>query len=239
MKGLKQSNMPIDIQALSENYEKIRTRIRHAAGTAERFEKITLIAVSKIQPVEAIRALYQLGQRDFGENYVQELSKKAELLQDCPELRWHFIGHLQSNKAKVLVPLVSAIHSIDSKKLAREVAKACETTGRTRPLPVFLEVNMDGESTKTGLHPSELKELAEIVSQTPQLLLQGLMCIPSPEGDPSPKFAHLRKLEHELRPTSHSSLSMGMSGDFEKAISAGATHIRVGTALFGARPKAE
>lgn len=221
--------------SLLESYQQIQGKILAAAGDPTRFKNITLIAVSKTQSAEKIRALYQLGQRDFGENYAQELVQKAEQLKDCSEIRWHFIGHLQSNKAKTVVPLCFSIHSIDSEKLAKEIAKACRSSGRKLPLPVFIEVNIDQEDSKAGLEPGQLKNLASAIQKLPELSLQGLMCIPSAEGDASQSFAMLRSLEKELHPASKGALSMGMSSDFEAAISEGATHIRVGTALFGSR----
>jgi hypothetical protein len=197
---------------------------------------VTLVAVSKGQPASAIAELYKLGHRDFGENYAQELVAKAEELHACYDLRWHFIGHLQSNKAKLLMPHLHSVHSVDSIKLARELAKRWKEQDRDGKLPTFLEVNIDGESSKTGLMPDQVASLAErIADEFRELELQGLMCIPNPEGAGA-AFAHLRALELKCQPHTRGKLSMGMTQDFEQAIREGATHVRVGTAIFGPRP---
>jgi hypothetical protein len=199
-----------------------------------------LIAVSKKQPDEKIEELYRLGHRDFGENYVQELVAKAVELErrGCTDIRWHFIGHLQTNKAKLLIPHVASVHSVDSEKIAHALAKAWGATGRVESLPVFIEVNISREVSKTGAAPEEVESLGRSVSRISQLELQGLMCVPAAsEGESQlrQRFTELKDLEASLRNVSRRQLSMGMSGDFELAIAQGATHVRVGTALFGAR----
>lgn len=213
-------------------YEKIRSQIASACKQAGRNpETVTLIAVSKNQPFEKIKTLYDLGQRDFGENYVQELLGKSQaaIEQGLTEIRWHMIGHLQTNKVKQITGIVSMIHSVDSIKLAQEISKRAEHV-----LPVLLEINLDEEETKSGLTPSELPFIASEIALMRNLELRGLMCIPNPKNTQDP-FKRLATLEQSLRPLTHGVLSMGMSDDFEEAILAGATHIRVGTALFGAR----
>lgn len=205
-------------------------------------DRVTLLAVSKTHPAEAIEALYRLGHRDFGENYVQELVAKAEDLKarGITDIRWHFIGHLQTNKAKALAPYLFAIHSIDSEKLARELAKRHEAAGSAQPIRAFIEVNIDEEESKSGVAPSEAPALAETLSKLPQLDLRGLMCIPSSEGGQSGEaFRKLRELELRCRPWTKGELSMGMTQDFETAIREGSTHVRVGTAIFGSRPPKE
>jgi pyridoxal phosphate enzyme (YggS family) len=222
---------------LAANYRQIMRRITALAGGAG---KVTLIAVSKTQPAEAIEALYSLGHRDFGENYAQELIEKATQLESaCPGIRWHFIGHLQTNKVKTLLPYVHAVHSVDSERLAGELDKRWRQlhSGDVR-LSCFLEVNIDGEATKSGIHPETAPPLAEtIASSYGALKLEGLMAIPA-AGEAAAvqkSFAALRELETKCRPHTSGRLSMGMSGDYELAIPEGATHIRVGTALFGPR----
>lgn len=193
---------------------------------------VTLVAASKTQSIEAIQALYRLGQRDFGENYVQELSEKARQLHQLglTDIRWHFIGHLQRNKVKDLFPWTHAVHSVDSLRIAEELARRFDGTS---PLPIFVEVNLDAEDTKNGVPSGECRQLCEKIAAFSNLDLQGLMCIPA-LASPSP-FTHLRELERTCRPFTRGGLSMGMSEDFAQAIAAGATHVRVGTALFGPR----
>jgi pyridoxal phosphate enzyme (YggS family) len=194
-----------------------------------------------MHPVEAIEALYYLGQRDFAENYAQELQSKAAKLEKrgCTGIRWHFIGHLQTNKVKALLPYLHAVHAVDSEKLARELARHWKTLDRHGRLPVFIEVNIDQEESKSGLPPEAVPEFAYLLSKIPELWIQGLMCIPAASGSSEAArdaFRRLRELEVRSRPHTAGRLSMGMSGDFEAAIQEGATHIRVGTALFGPRP---
>ncbi len=214
---------------LAQRFSAIQAKVR-AAGNA------TLIAVSKTQPTDAIEELYRLGQRDFGENYVQELLEKAEELErrGCSGIVWHFIGHLQTNKVKALLTRASVIHTVDSIRLATEISKRWAALGRKSPLPIFLEVNIDQEPTKHGLRPDEVQGVAEQVRALPGLELQGLMCIPEPgaaaQGNP---FARLRSLGE--RTLGRARYSMGMTSDFEDAIANGSTHVRVGTAIFGKR----
>lgn len=209
-------------------------------GTAERVARlraelpagVTLVAVSKTQPAAAIREAYAAGQRDFGENYAQEWRAKAEALADLADLRWHFVGSLQTNKVRLLAGRVHAIHTVDREELAREISKRFSQRGaRVR---VFLEVNTGGEATKGGCAPGEAPGLAEAVRALPGLELVGLMCIPPPEEDPRPHFRLLRALRDRL---GLAELSMGMSADWRIAIEEGATVVRVGTAIFGERPR--
>jgi pyridoxal phosphate enzyme (YggS family) len=227
---------------LAERYRQVSKRIADAAQAAGRDPRaITLIAVSKTQPVEAIAALYALGHRDFGENYAQELAEKAERLKEaCPGIRWHFIGHLQTNKVKAVLPHAHSIHSVDSERLAAEIDKRWQQLHGTGapPLPCFVEINVDGEDSKAGAAPDQAQALtARIASSFACIRLEGLMAIPATERteDVARSFARLRELEARCRPATSGLLSMGMSGDYELAIREGATHVRVGTALFGAR----
>jgi PLP dependent protein len=225
------------MSTLEERYHQIQKQIQTAMGSEKAASKVTLIAVSKAQPVEAIEALYKLGQRDFGENYVQELTQKAMDLnrRRCSGIRWHFMGHLQTNKIKALIPFVHTVHSVDSEKLAKKLAAAWATSGRISHLPIFLEVNVEQEKSKTGIKPTEVKELSESIAKLPELQLQGLMCIPNPTSDVRKQFAQLKKLAHQCRSFTKGMLSMGMSNDYEIALKEGATHVRIGTAIFGQR----
>lgn len=226
-------------EELATRWEDLRQRVARAAARAHRQpEEITVIAVTKVFPAEVIRAAYRLGVRDFGENYVQEFEAKARELEGLDGARFHFIGHLQSNKARRAVQLFDAIQTVDSIKLARRLDEAVAALRPGRKLPVMIEVKLSPEDTKSGLPPEELPALVEALRSLPHLELTGLMTMPPYFDDPEasrPYFRRLRALaeEHGL-----AHLSMGMSHDFEVAIEEGATHIRIGTALFGPRKPA-
>jgi pyridoxal phosphate enzyme (YggS family) len=197
---------------------------------------ITLIAVAKTFPPAIVREAYEAGLRDFGENKAQELVAKHRELADAA-IRWHFVGHLQTNKVRSVVPLAHLIHSIDSLPLAQKIAEAAPSGGT---VPALLQVNTSGEPTKYGVAPSDLPALIEGVSALEGITIRGLMTLGPLTEDRSAvraAFRQLRALSEPLRARvpAASILSMGMSGDFEIAIEEGATHVRVGTALFGAR----
>jgi PLP dependent protein len=226
--------------SLESNLESIRQRIAAACGRAGRDPaEVTLLAVAKGQPPEAIREAAELGLEFFGENRVQEAKAKINL---CPgRLRWHMIGHLQTNKCRDAVHLFEMIQSVDKLEVARELNKWAERQAKT--MPVLVEVNAAGESSKFGYRREQLlAELPEL-NALPKLEIHGLMTIAPWTADPEkvrPVFRQLRELKHECEeslgaPLAH--LSMGMSGDFEVAVEEGATLVRIGTALFGARPK--
>lgn len=219
------------MDALKEFLEKIR---RSAAG-AGRADVPSLIAVSKFQPTDRILDLYRQGQRDFGENYVQELlSKHAEIAaRGAGDVRFHFIGKLQSNKVKQLLPAVAMIHSVDSVKLLREIDKQAKTLGMK--IPVFFQVNIDQEPTKGGFPPAELAALHEAVAGCTAVIPAGLMAIPDPTLSPEDAFRRMAELSKVHGHALGAGLSMGMSADFETAIRHGSTHVRIGTALFGER----
>lgn len=224
-------------QALTD----VRARIAAAAEAAGRDPAaVKLVAVSKTHPASAVREAYEAGQRDFGENYVQELLQKAEELKDLPELRWHLIGHLQRNKAKQVAPLVSLLHTVDSVELARELDKRLAASVPTRVLPVLVEVSIAGEEQKHGLAPENLAALLQGIEALPRLALRGLMCVPPFTENPAgaaPHFDRLARLQAEHGGAARlPELSMGMTHDLEPAVAAGATLVRVGTAIFGARP---
>jgi pyridoxal phosphate enzyme (YggS family) len=191
---------------------------------------VTLVAVSKSQPAEAIREAFAAGQRHFGENYVQEWREKADALGDLQGLIWHFVGSLQTNKVKYLAGRVGFVHTVDREELGREIARRWEKAGaRAR---VLVEVNLGGEASKGGCAPAEVPALVERLRGLPALEVAGLTCIPPPGEDPRPHFAALRGLRDRL---GLRELSMGMSGDYPAAIEEGATLVRVGTAIFGER----
>lgn len=187
--------------------------------------RATLIAVSKLHPAEAIVEAYALGQRDFGENYAQELVSKAQLLKArCPELRWHFIGRLQKNKINLLAEHVFAWHTVDSVETAQALAK------RVGGAQVLVQVNVARESQKGGVLP---EAIGDTLASCAGLTVRGLMTIHPAQGSPTPHFRALAALRDAHLPGGW--LSMGMSHDFAEAIACGATHVRIGTAIFGAR----
>jgi pyridoxal phosphate enzyme (YggS family) len=210
---------------------RLRAHMALAAKPARRkAEDITLIAISKTYGAEAILPLLQEGQRVFGENRVQEVQAKwPELKALYPDVQLHLVGQLQSNKAEDAVALFDAIHSVDRPSLVTALAKAMEKLGRR--IPVFVQVNIGAEEQKGGCAIADLPALLAQVREA-GLPLAGLMCVPPAEIEAAPFFALLDKLADE---NGVSGLSMGMSGDFETAIQLGATHIRIGSALFGAR----
>lgn len=203
-----------------------------AALRAQMPAAVTLVAVSKTQPAEAIRQAYAAGQRDFGENYAQEWRAKADALRDCPELRWHFVGGLQTNKVKLIAGRVAFVHTVDRLELARELSR--RLAAREARLRVFVEINVAGEASKEGCRPEQAPELAEAVRALAGLELVGLMCIPPAGADPRPHFRMLRGLRDRL---GLAELSMGMSADWREAVEEGATFVRIGTAIFGEREK--
>jgi pyridoxal phosphate enzyme (YggS family) len=223
--------------SIAERIEAVRQRIRRAERAAGRPEgSVRLVAVSKTQPAEALAAAYGCGQRDFGENYLQEALDKQERLAHF-DIGWHFIGPIQSNKTKPIAQRFAWVHSVDRLKIA-------ERLNEQRPfhlprLNVCLQVNVSGEASKGGVSFEELPALAARVVQLPRLRLRGLMAIPAPADDPAEQRAsfHALRLAFEgLSELGMDTLSMGMSEDLEAAVSEGATLVRIGTAVFGARP---
>lgn len=209
----------------------VQERIAAAARLARRKPaQVSLIAISKTKPAEEIEPLLEAGHRLFGENRVQEAQGKWPALKErWPDAQLHLVGQLQSNKADDAVALFDAIHSLDRPSLVKALAKAFDKAGRT--VPCFVQVNIGAEEQKGGCAIADLPALLE-QARAARIPLAGLMCVPPLDGEPAPNFALLAKLagEHGL-----TGLSMGMSGDFETAVTLGATHVRVGTALFGAR----
>jgi PLP dependent protein len=224
----------------ARNLASVRERISCAARACGRDpSEVTLIAVSKTHGEEAVREAYAAGQRDFGENYAQEFEAKARALADLRDLRWHFIGHLQSNKAKLVAPFASMIETVDSLRLIDELSRSALRHGRT--MGCLVQVNVGEEPQKSGCAAQEVAPLLEAVEAAKGLALSGLMTLPPFHLDAQETRVHFRALK-ALRDAHGGAkrlphLSMGMSHDFEDAIEEGATIVRVGTAIFGERPR--
>ena len=215
-------------EEIAAGVAEVRERIARAAARSGRDPAgVTLVAVTKTKPLEDALAAWAAGIRAFGENRVQEAEEKFPALPEDAER--HLIGPLQSNKANRAARVASVVQTVDSADLARRLSRAAESAGKR--LTVFLEVHLGGEATKAGIEPADAAGLAEEVRRLPALTLAGLMTIPPP-GDTRPHFAALRRLAKEL---GVAELSMGMSDDFEAAVEEGATHVRIGTAIFGHR----
>ncbi len=223
------------MSTIAENSATVLERIAAASRTAGRDPAtVGLLAVSKTKPAAALREAAGAGLRDFGENYLQEALDKQLELADLP-LVWHFIGPIQSNKTRAIASHFDWVHSVDRLKIAQRLAE--QRPPERGPLNICLQVNVSGEASKSGCHPDELPALATAVNQLPNLRLRGLMAIPEPTDDPASQraaFARLRTLSEALN-LGLDTLSMGMSQDLEAAIAEGATWVRIGTALFGAR----
>jgi pyridoxal phosphate enzyme (YggS family) len=218
---------------IADNWRVVRARVDAACVRAKRDPgEVTIVAVSKLHPASAVREAAAAGATDFGENYAQELvSKRGE----CGDVRWHFIGRLQRNKAKLVAGQVALVHAVDSIDLATELGKRAKAVQ-----PILLAVNVGGEDTKSGVAEAVALELARGFATIPNIRLDGLMTMPPPADDPEasrPYFENLRALRDQLAKTLGPLpiLSMGMSGDFEVAIACGASHVRIGTAIFGPR----
>ncbi len=223
---------------IANNLASVRTQIAAACLRAHRRpDDVTLVAVSKLQPSAYIEAAYAAGQRDFGENYAQELRDKSTELAHVPELRWHAIGPLQTNKVKYVAKVATSFHALFNLEIAEELNKRREG----HPIDVFIEVNIAAEDSKSGIAPAQVAALAEKVRKLPGLRLVGLMCMPPQPEPPTawtpednrPHFAALRELGKSLGLTQ---LSMGSTSDYEVAIEEGATVVRVGRSIFGSRP---
>ncbi len=225
--------------SVAANLAAVKARIAAAAVAAGRDPAgVKLVAVSKKHGPDAVREAYAAGQRAFGENYAQELDAKAGALGDLPDLEWHFIGHLQTNKAKLVAARAHVVHTVDSAALARELGKRAGKTGRAGPLPVLIEVSVGGEAQKSGAAPSDIDEVMRAIAEQPSLALRGLMTMPPVDDLGAARrvfetLVSLRNLHGGTRVLPE--LSMGMSDDLEVAVACGATMVRVGTAIFGPR----
>ena len=225
---------------MKQRLEQVRERIRKACESCERDpDSVRLVAVSKTVAADIVKEAIAAGVTIVGENYVQEAREKFKALVQYP-LSWHFIGHLQSNKAKYAVRLFDLIHTVDSLKLAFELDKQAAKAGKVQQ--ILVQVNISGEDTKSGIPADEAPRLISEISRMENIALKGLMTMPPYFYQPEkvrPFFAALRKLRDQIEQTqpnvSLSELSMGMTGDFEAAIREGATLVRIGTAIFGER----
>jgi PLP dependent protein len=220
---------------IPDNLQAVRARIAAAARAAGRDPgAVRLLAVSKTHAPERIREAYAAGQRDFGENYVQEALDKMAQLAELP-LEWHLVGPLQSNKTRAVAGRFQWVHSVDREKVARRLSE--QRPAGMAPLNVLIQVNASGEGSKSGVALGEAQALAAAIAGLPNLRLRGLMAIPEP-GAPAARFRAVGEVYAELREAfGLDTLSLGMSDDLEAAIAAGSTMVRIGTAIFGARPK--
>ncbi|MGO9862828.1 MAG: YggS family pyridoxal phosphate-dependent enzyme [Terriglobales bacterium] len=232
--------------SIAENIAQVREQIAAAARRAGRNPSdVTLMGVSKTFPVECIREAYAAGLRVFGESRVQEFAGKADALRDLPDAEWHLIGHLQSNKAAKAVELFDAVDSVDSARMAEKLNAVAESAGKI--LPVLIEINVGGEQAKSGVvtGSDELEQILQGAPRWGNLEIRGLMTVPPYTEDPEGARAYFRQLRQVrdgigargLPKIGMAALSMGMSHDFQVAIEEGSTCVRVGTAIFGERPK--
>lgn len=226
---------------IAQHIAKVRKQVEQACIKFGRHpSEVNILAVSKKQPVDALRQAITLGQRAFGENYLQEALEKQAALAQTANLEWHFIGPLQSNKTRNVAEAFDWVHSLDRLKLAQRLND--QRPADKPPLQVLIQVNVSQEASKSGVTPEALPDLAAAVQALPRLQWRGLMCLPAPSSDPTQQraaFAQLAALQRELQqrwPDARlDTLSMGMSGDLEAAIAEGSTLVRIGTAIFGAR----
>ena len=225
---------------LGNNYRSVVERIRAAEKNSSRkSSSVELIAVGKLHTAEAIRQLAEFGQKAFAENFVQEAIFKQQQLSDV-DIEWHFIGSIQSNKTRDIANHFSWVHSVDRFKIARRLGD--QRAEFLSPLNICLQVNLQREESKSGVSRAQLLPLLEQMQDLPRITVRGFMIVPKPVSDPSQQrevFGQLRELLEEANRSGHSldTLSMGMTADLEQAIAEGATHVRIGTALFGLRPK--
>jgi pyridoxal phosphate enzyme (YggS family) len=211
--------------AIAENLQVVRARLDRVPG-------VTLLAVSKAQPLERIQEAVAAGQKAFGENYVQEAVQKMELL---PPLEWHLIGPLQSNKTRLAAERFAWVQTVASEKIARRLSE--QRPASLPPLNVLIQVNVSGEASKSGVELDEVEGLARVLAGLPRLSLRGLMAIPEPGADRS-RYASVKNVFEQLKGEFHfDTLSMGMSDDLELALAEGATMVRIGTAIFGQRTR--
>lgn len=227
------------MSGLQQNYRSVLNRIESAAQAAGRLkDAVNLIAVSKTFPAEDIRELYAAGQRDFGENYIQEWFEKAEMLADLSDIVWHVIGDVQSNKTKYVASHAHWLHTVSRLKTVQRIS--AQRPSEMPPLQVCIEVNVSGEAAKHGIKPEEAVALAVEAEKLPNIEVRGLMCVAktgSTDGELRQQFGMMQQLLADVNAAGVEAdvLSMGMSGDMSVAIACGATHVRVGSAIFGGR----
>ncbi len=221
---------------ISDSLQAIQASILHAKQVAGRTDEIKLVAVSKAKPADKLREAYMAGQRAFGENYVQEAIAKQTYLQDC-NIEWHFIGPIQSNKTQLIAQHFDWVHSVDRLKIASRLNDARPDT--LTPLNICIQINSSEESSKSGADAASIAELAKQISQMPKLKLRGIMAIPAPTKDLAKQRAQFKIVADILNALKQDldldTLSIGMSDDYVAAIQEGATIVRIGSAIFGAR----
>ncbi len=226
---------------IKENLKTVHENIRKACERAGRDEsEVTLVCVSKTKPESDILEAYELGERVFGENHVQEIVAKTDDIKK-PDISFHMIGHLQTNKVRQVAGRVSLIHSVDSYKLAAEISK--EAVKKGLEIPILLEINIAGEESKYGITPDELADITEKIAALPGIKIEGLMTVAPITENPEDNRSYFRKMKQlsvdieakNIDNVSMNVLSMGMTGDYEVAIEEGATHVRIGTGIFGER----
>ena len=224
---------------IQRQFGQVNDRIRQAEQNCQREGQVLLLAVSKTKPAAMVKEAWELGQRDFGENYLQDALEKMNTLADLKDISWHFIGPIQSNKTRDIASHFQWVHSVDRLKIAQRLND--QRPDDLPPLNICLQVNISEEASKSGVRPEQLPELVKTISQMPRLKLRGLMAIPAPEQDPEKQripFQALAELQQQLNENLQldmDTLSMGMTDDLEAAIYEGSTMVRIGTALFGAR----
>ncbi|SFN90580.1 YggS family pyridoxal phosphate-dependent enzyme [Xenorhabdus japonica] len=224
---------------IEQNLHDVRNRISLAAQKCGRSpEEITLLAVSKTKPANAIAEAIANGQREFGENYVQEGVGKIQLFNNRDDLVWHFIGPLQSNKSRLVAENFDWCHTVDRLKIAQRLSE--QRPENMPPLNILIQINISGEESKSGILLEELTELAATINRLPNLVLRGLMAIPAPESNAEHQIAVFRQMEQafiglKTQYPQVDTLSMGMTDDMQAAITCGSTLVRIGTAIFGAR----
>ena len=224
---------------IQRQFGQVNDRIRQAEQNCHREGQVLLLAVSKTKPASMVREAWELGQRDFGENYLQDALEKINTLADLKDISWHFIGPIQSNKTRDIANYFHWVHSVDRLKIAQRLND--QRPDSLAPLNICLQVNISHEDSKSGLSPDELPELVKTIRQMPRLKLRGLMAIPAPEQEqekqriPFKALAELRQRLNSDFQLDMDTLSMGMTDDLEAAIYEGSTMVRIGTALFGAR----
>ncbi len=224
----------------AEHYHQVLERIRRACQSSGRHEgSVQLLAVSKTKPASQVMECYAEGQRAFGENYLQDALEKITALAEHPDIEWHFIGPLQSNKTRPVAEHFHWLETLDREKIARRLSE--QRPENMPPLKVLIQVNISGEPQKSGVLPDEIAPLADIITELPGLTLKGLMCIPEASDNEdllAARFDQMQSLWQSLKntyPESVDTLSMGMSSDLELAVAHGSTEVRIGTDIFGAR----
>ena len=233
--------MPHESEKIIDNWHNVLHRIDQACQTADCDTPVKLLAVSKTKPAWMVKALYDEGQRDFGENYLQDALEKIEALGTLDEIHWHFIGQIQSNKTATIAQYFDWVHSVDRFKIARRLSE--QRPERRSALNLCLQINIDNEPQKGGVAPEDAAKLAREIETLPNLRLRGLMAIPKPANNKEQQLASFKSLEDLFqqiksqlkKAEDFDTLSMGMSSDLESAIAAGSTMVRVGSDIFGAR----